>query len=44
MKRSFFVYFLLEEIFSKRLQDGQKNDVVELVILDEANLFFSDES
>lgn len=43
-EKKLFVYFLLEEIFSKRLQDGQKDDVVELVILDEANLFFSDEA
>lgn len=43
-EKKLFVYFLLEEIFSKRLQEGQKSDVVELVILDEANLFFSDDA
>lgn len=43
-EKKLFVYFLLEEIFSKRLQDGPKSDVVEMVVLDEANLFFSDEA
>ena len=43
-EKKLFVYFLLEEIFSKRLEEGMQDDVVELVLLDEANLFFTDES
>lgn len=39
-----FVYFLLEEIFLRRVEKGQKDDVVEMIFLDEANLFFTDES
>lgn len=43
-EKKLFVYFLLEEIFAKRLEKGQQEDVVEMVFLDEANLFFSDEA
>lgn len=43
-EKQLFVYFLLEEIFAQRVQDGMQNDVVEMVFLDEANLFFTDES
>ena len=43
-EKKLFVYFLLEDIFLKRVEAGEKNDVVEMVFLDEANLFFSDES
>jgi len=43
-EKKLFVYFLLEEIFAKRIQEGTKDDVVEMVFLDEANLFFSDEA
>jgi DNA helicase HerA-like ATPase len=43
-EKKLFVYFLLEEIFQKRVQEGEKSDVVEMVFLDEANLFFNDES
>jgi DNA helicase HerA-like ATPase len=43
-EKKLFVYFLLEEIFGKRVQDGMHNDVVEMVFLDEANLFFTDEA
>lgn len=43
-EKKLFVYFLLEEIFAKRLQAGQQDDVVEMVLLDEANLFFSDDA
>lgn len=43
-EKKLFVYFLLEEIFGKRVQDGQQSDVVEMIFLDEANLFFTDEA
>ena len=43
-EKKLFVYVLLEEIFSQRVEKGMQDDVVELVFLDEANLFFSDEA
>lgn len=43
-EKKLFVYCLLEEIFQNRVQEGQKDDVVEMIFLDEANLFFNDES
>ena len=43
-EKKLFVYFLLEEIFAQRLQAGMQSDVVEMVLLDEANLFFNDDS
>jgi len=43
-EKKLFVYFLLEEIFHKRVEMGEQKDVVEMVFLDEANLFFSDEA
>ena len=43
-EKKLFVYCLLEEIFQNRVQEGQQNDVVEMIFLDEANLFFNDES
>ncbi len=43
-EKKLFVYFLLEDIFAKRVEAGQKSDVVEMVFLDEANLFFTDEA
>lgn len=43
-EKKLFVYCLLEEIFNKRIQDGEQDDVVEMIFLDEANLFFSDEA
>lgn len=43
-EKKLFVYFLLEDIFLKRVEQGEKDDVVEMVFLDEANLFFSDEA
>ena len=42
-EKKLFVYFLLEEIFAKRVQEGMQDDVVEMVFLDEANLFLTDE-
>lgn len=43
-EKKLFVYFLLEEIFNQRVQAGMQDDVVEMVFLDEANLFFTDEA
>ena len=43
-EKKLFVYCLLEEIFHHRVQEGQQDDVVEMVFLDEANLFFNDEA
>lgn len=43
-EKKMFVYFLLEEIYLKCFQEGEQDDVVEMVFLDEANLFFSDEA
>lgn len=43
-EKKLFVYFLLEDIYLKCFQDGMKDEVVEMVFLDESNLFFSDES
>ncbi len=43
-EKKMFVYFLLEEIFAQRVQKGMRDDVVELVFLDEANLFFDEEA
>jgi DNA helicase HerA-like ATPase len=42
-EKKLFVYFLLEDIFLKRIEEGEKDDVVEMVFLDEANLFFNDD-
>jgi DNA helicase HerA-like ATPase len=43
-EKKLFVYFLLEEIFGQRVQAGPQSDVVEMVFLDEANLFFTDDA
>lgn len=43
-EKKLFVYFLLEEIFAKRVEAGPQSDVVEMIFLDEANLFFTDEA
>lgn len=43
-EKKLFVYFLLEDIFLKRVEAGAQDDVVEMVFLDEANLFFSDDA
>lgn len=42
-EKKLFVYFLLEEILLRRVEDGEQSDVVEMIFLDEANLFFTDE-
>lgn len=43
-EKKLFVYFLLEDIFLKRIEEGPQDDVVEMVFLDEANLFFTDDA
>ncbi len=43
-EKKLFVYFLLEDIFGQRVQAGMQDDVVEMVFLDEANLFFTDDA
>ena len=43
-EKRLFVYFLLEDIFLKRVEEGEQDDVVEMVFVDEANLFFTDEA
>lgn len=42
-EKKLFVSFLLEAIFLRATQRGVQDDVIELVILDEAHLFSSDE-
>lgn len=42
-EKKLFVSFILEAIFLRATQRGVQDDVVELVILDEAHLFSSDE-
>ena len=42
-EKKLFVSFILEAIFLRATQRGVQSDVVELVILDEAHLFSSDE-
>lgn len=43
-EKKLFVYMLLEEIFLARINAGEQDDVVEMVFLDEANIFFTDEA
>lgn len=43
-EKKLFVYFLLEDVFLKRIEGGEQKDVVEMVFLDEANLFFNDDA
>lgn len=42
-EKQLFVNFLLESIYLGAVQRGMKNDVVEIVVLDEAHLFFNDD-
>lgn len=43
-EKKLFVNFILEDIFQKRFQEGVKDDIQEMIIVDEANVFFNDES
>lgn len=38
-----FVRFRLEDIFARAMQAGVEQDITEVIVLDEAHLFFSDE-
>jgi DNA helicase HerA-like ATPase len=42
-EKKLFVYFRLEELFRQALQRGVQDQVVEIAVLDEAHLFFTDE-
>lgn len=42
-EKQLFVTFLLEAIYGGSVQRGPKDDVVEIVVLDEAHLFFDDD-
>lgn len=42
-EKRMFVYFLLEDIFLRRVEEGSCSDVVEMIFLDEAHLFFTDD-
>lgn len=43
-EKKLFVYFLLEDILLKRIESGEQTEVVEMVFLDEANLFFTEDA
>lgn len=43
-EKKLFVSFVLESIFYKRLQEGVQDDLREVIILDEAHNFFTDDS
>lgn len=43
-EKKLFVSFVLESIFYKRLQEGVQDDLREIIILDEAHNFFSDDA
>lgn len=42
-EKKMFVNMLLEQIFERRLEIGLKDELVELVVIDEAHMYFSDE-
>ncbi len=42
-EKKLFVYFRLEELFRQAMQRGVQDKVVEVAVLDEAHLFFTDE-
>lgn len=42
-ERKLFVLFRLEEIFAEAVQRGEQDDVVEIIILDEAHLYVDDD-
>jgi len=41
-EKKLFVSFLLEAIYAGAVQSGEKSEVVQLVVLDEAHMFFDD--
>ena len=42
-EKALFVSFLCETLFYKAVQRGEQNDVVEIIVLDEAHLFVNDD-
>lgn len=42
-EKKLFVYFRLEEIFYQSVQRGVQDDIVDIIILDEAHNFFTDD-
>lgn len=42
-EKKLFVSFVLESIFTKSVENGVQDDLVEVIVLDEAHLFLSDE-
>jgi DNA helicase HerA-like ATPase len=42
-EKKLFVTFVLENLFQKAVQDGVQNDIVEVIVLDEAHNFLSDD-
>lgn len=42
-EKKLFVYFLLENIFYERFRQGVQDDVREIIVLDEAHLYFTEE-
>ena len=42
-EKKLFVSFVLESLFNKAVQDGVQNDIVEVIVLDEAHNFLSDD-
>lgn len=43
-EKTLFVSFLLENIFNKAVERGEQNDIREIVVIDEAHLFISDDA
>lgn len=42
-EKALFVSFLCEQIFYRRLQGGERDDVEEIIVLDESHLFVNDD-
>lgn len=42
-EKKLFVSFVLESLFQKAVQEGVKDDIVEIIVLDEAHNFLSDD-
>ena len=42
-EKKLFVSFVLENLFQQAMQDGIKDDIVEIIVLDEAHNFLSDD-
>jgi len=42
-ERKLFVLFSLEEIFARAMQRGQQDEIVEVIVLDEAHIYADDD-